>query len=437
MDSLIINIIKFLDVLRLAGVRVSLAETIDVLQALEHVNILDKSGVRAAMSACLAKSEEERKLFSEAFERFFVEAGEREKYVNGKIGEMEQKRQKIDEKASELKFQEENLELTDELKEVYAGLSEEERRSIVQFLERTSSGKNVRPDFKRVAEAMVKGKLYNAKDRIDAFGESLWEAPVQVASEAGVIAGDAASAVRRENSLLYKNISDIRDEDIPAVIKLIKSIVERLKRNISRRYKRTNKKARPDLKKTLRSNLSSGGVQFHLKYKTKPKRKERILVLCDVSASMFRFSGFVLQFILGMHESFSSTDSYIFSDDIEHLNLGGFLNLSDFELQVRRSSVWKKGTNINEALKHILKYGGSAVNSSTIVLLVSDAKTLEHEKVIKKLSILESKVKRILWLNPIPEKDWARIKGIEGFREYSTVLECSTLQRLAKACSIL
>ncbi|MGI6776983.1 MAG: vWA domain-containing protein [Acetivibrionales bacterium] len=429
-EEIITNLIKFIDVLRLAGVRASVAESIDAVLALKYVDILDRNEVRTALSSCLAKSEEERKIFAQAFDSFFMNPELRDKKVCERKCEIQEEIERIEEEASELIFQGEQIDIPNDLKEVYANISAEEKKSIREFLDRTSAGKNVKQDFKSTVEKMVKGRLSRLKEE-EGINTGLYDA---VTSEAGIIAGEITERVRDENSLMYKNIGEIGDEDVPAAIRLIRTAVERLKRNASRRLKKSSRKARLDIKKTIRSNLSTGGVQFRLKYKKRSKRKDRLLILCDVSASMQRFAGFVLQFIIGMDSSFSSTDSYIFSDELEHLNIDDFVSALDFEERIKKSPVWKKGTNIGNALFQLLQRKDLRLNSSTTVLIVSDAKTLDTIQTENYLKELKKKAKNILWLNPVPEKDWDRIKGIDGFRNYCIMLDCSTIERLAKAC---
>ena len=434
MSSLIRNVVEFFNVLRVAGVRVSISESIDAINALEHINLLSKDEVKISLSACLAKSEEEKKIFSEAFNRFFIDSEERCSHILEQTKEIEQKRQEIVEAVSELKFQGEQIDLENELKEVYASISEEEKQSIKDFLNKTSQGKNVKSSFKPIVENILKSKLNNIKSSLTgsegSLPENLWGVP----SEAGIIAKEVLDTVREKESLLHKNIAGLSDADAVEAIRLIKKIAEGLKKNISRRYKKTSKKARLDLKKTIRSNLSTGYVQFRLRYKSRPRRKDKFLILCDVSSSMFRFSGFVLQFLISMHSSTSYMDSFIFSEEAEHLNMGNFINEISFERQIMESPVWRKGTNINKVLDHIFNRKDIILNSSTVVILVSDAKTLDAAGAAQKLKRLESKVKRVLWLNPVPDNNWAGIAGIDGFKKYSTMFDCSTLEKLAKAC---
>ena len=435
MNSLINNIASFIEILRLAGVRISMSESIDAVNALTHVNILDKDEVEIALGACLAKSELEREIYYEAFDRFFINPALKTEYIDSKIKAIENKRAEIIEEATDLKFQGEQLEIREELKEVYSSLSEEEKQSIIEFLEKTSVGKNVGTQFKNMAENMVQGKLSSLKQKYRDTTNSKSAILENFASEAGIIAGEIVETIEQREKLLYKNIGNIKDEDMPRVIQLIKQITEKLRKSALGRYKNSNKRARLDFKKTIRSNIATGGILFKLKYRRKPKRRQRLLVLCDVSASMYRFSGFVLQLLAGLHMGISSLESYIFSEGIEHLNINQFSNGSDIEQRVMQSKIWRKGTDINKAIQYLLKEKNLALSSSTVVIIVSDAKTLNTNKAAENLKVLRGLVKKCYWLNPLQEGDWKSISGIENFKKHSNMLDCSTIDRLARACA--
>jgi len=323
----------------------------------------------------------------------------------------------------------------EELKEVYAALPQNEKASIKEFLERTSTGKNVKAEFKKTVENMISGKLNSLKNKYQDLERNSVFLPEL--SEAGIIAAEVKKKIEQENGLFFRNISEIKDEEIPAAVNLIKLVVEKLKRRMTRKYKITSRKSRLDFKRTIRNSLSTGGVPFRLKYKRHPRRKEKLVLLCDVSASMYRFSGFVLQFVLGIQTSFRSVDTYIFSEELMHLHVNRFMNVQGFEQMVRESPVWRKGTNINNAFIHLLSDWYTILNSSTVAIIVSDAKTLDAGKALENLKILKSKVKNVLWLNPLPEKEWKKDRNICEFEKYCTMLDCSTLERLAKACAAL
>lgn len=431
--ELLSNLAEFISVLRLSGIRTSTSEAMDAIGALQYVDIADKSAVKAVLSACLAKSAEERDIFSKAFEAYFVLPEARQEFIEAKRQAIEASKREIDRQAKDLKFQGEQLELAQELKEVYASMSGEEKQSIIDFLDRTSAGKNVRPEFKPVAEAMVRRRLSSAKKEREAEGVQY----ETVLSDAGLIAGEVIEAVRKEESLMHKRIDGISEEEVPSAVQIIRRLAERLKKNVLRKYGASRRRRRPDIKNTIRRSLNTGGLMFRLKYKSRKKRKDKFLVLCDVSASMQRFSGFVLQFIHSMHSNTSETEAYIFSEAVEHLQFAGYADFEGFSAQARQSREWSRGTNIKTALTYLLDNAKSMLNSSLIVVMVSDAKTLEAGATAEKLKKLGKRVRKVIWLNPLPEREWGDIPAIGEFLKESTMLDCSTLDKLAKACSRL
>lgn len=437
MDSLIRNIAEFIEVLRLSGIRLSISETMDAILSLDYIDILNKTQVKYAMSSCLAKSNEEKIIFGEAFDTFFISSELRQEKVCSKVKEMQEINKDITQKASELKFQDSQFDLGYDLKEVYANLPAEKSEAILDFLKKTSEGTNVSAKLKPAIENILKGQLKNLKQKMLSEGCKLKGTPFQIPSDAGIIAEEIMENSDENQGLFSKNIGEISENDIPKVVNLIRLLADKLRKNLSRKYKKSCKKSTIDLKKTIRANLSTGIVQFKLKYKSKSQKKDNFLVLCDVSASMYRFSGFALQFIYGMHTNASSTKSYIFSEEMEHLNMNNFVSASNFEEKLQKSHVWRKGTNIRNVLESLLNSKNTLLNSSTVMVIVSDAKTLYAEESAAVLKLINPKVKRIIWLNPIPKKDWGSISCLEKFSEHSIMLDCSTIERLGYACRML
>ncbi len=437
MSYLVKNLAEFFIVLRTAGLNVSVSECLAAVEALEHIDISDRSQVKAALSACLAKNTQGRDIFSRAFDLYFIPREARSEYIGKRTQIIEKRKQEIEEAAQSLKFQDSPIELSDDFKEIFAALPAEERKGLEDFLDTTSAGKNVRAGFKGLAESMVRGKLSSLKQKYRVELKETMGMLSRDTSEAGIIAGEVSEEVLKASGLLQKNIGEINNEDVPAAIKLIAVLVEKLRRELSRRYKRTGKRAGLDLKKTIRNNLSTGQVMFKLSYRSRSRSKNKLLLFCDVSASMFRFSGFVLQFMIGMGKGFASLESYIFSDDAEKINTKSFYGLQDFEARVKAGGIWGKGTDIGTSLGKLLDNRAATVSSSTVFVIVSDAKTLDYRHAAARLKELSARVKRVLWLNPVPSKDWTGIKGLDELAKYCTMLDCSTLERLAAACGSL
>ena len=428
------NLVEFFKILRMAGMSFSVSDCITAVESLEYVEIFNKVQVKAALQACLVKDETGREIFSKVFDLYFVPLAVRNEYVANRAETIETLKMEIEESVKSLNFQDTQVELTDEYKEIFAGLPESEKINLESFLNTTSAGKNVRAEFKQLAEGTVKGKLTSLKQK---YAQQLIQTRgilTQDTSEAGIIAAEVSDEILKANDLLHRNIGEINSEDVPAAVRLISELIENLKRELSRKYRKTGKKKRLDFKKTIQSNLSTGKVLFKLKYKNRLHSKSKLFLFCDVSASMLQFSSFVLQFISGIGKEFTTTESYLFSDDAIRMNNRLYYDLSDFETQVKSSPIWGKGTNIGVSLNGILDNNSVIINSSTVFLIVSDAKTLDYNLAVNSLKELSKRVKRVLWLNPVPEKNWTGIKGLEDFAKYCTMLDCSTLERLMEAC---
>src|SRR5215213_11562893 len=65
------RIIQFIDALRAAGVRISVAESADALRAIEATGIAEKDVFRAAMQATLVKEAHDIPEFERLFPSFF------------------------------------------------------------------------------------------------------------------------------------------------------------------------------------------------------------------------------------------------------------------------------------------------------------------------------------------------------------------------------
>ena len=62
----------FISALRGSGIRISISESTDAMRALELMGYGDRGVLKDALSAALAKSQTEKEIFEECFERFFA-----------------------------------------------------------------------------------------------------------------------------------------------------------------------------------------------------------------------------------------------------------------------------------------------------------------------------------------------------------------------------
>lgn len=412
------NIVRFIDALRQAKLGPGLAEALDTIKLIEELGLESRSEIKAAMGALLAKSELELARFSYVFDKFFVGLDKQEALVREDIETQIVRKNMIAKHADELQFQGEALDLPEALIEVYANMPESEKEKLRDFLEQTSTGKNVGPKFRPMTENIVKGKLRR-------------QAAANNASGNGSGRGDGMPG---EDGLLYKSIAAISEEEVPRALRLINMLVHRINARISRDYKSSARRGQLDMKASIHKSLSSGGTLYKLKFKRRRHRKQRMIIICDVSSSMLLFSGFGMQFIHGLNMAADKSEVFIFSEGIERLNANDLATLNDFEKRVLSSSLWGKGTNINRAFAALEKDPMISIDGA-VILIFSDAKTIQAQAAGQRLVNMRRRCKRILWMNPIPEQDWDLQPWVEAYRKQCVMLDCSTLDRLGIACA--
>ena len=407
------NLVRFSRVLREKGLVAGINETEDAVRVVEIVGFRNKTRLRTALGAVYAKSRREQKLFFEVFDDFFISENERKRRSRVKKEEHMEKEEQAREANDELQHEGKPLELSPQAKDMYANLPPEKRDQIMRYLDFSMDNPRHSPFDARFMQRVIEQRmmLYSSQ-------------------------GDGIPEVKPEEAdLLHKNLSDITEEEIPHVIALIQSVVKRLNGAISREYRRSGKSGRLDFRRTIHKSLRTGGSFRDLSFKRRRRTKKRIVMLCDVSGSMVMFSQFAIRFVKSMSDVASRSETYLFSEDIMKVSPFVLADMSRFENYVKESGLWAKGTDIAKALDELVKQRPSPLSESTVLLILSDTRTVNVKAAVEKLKEVKGKVKRVIWMNPLPHERWEAMKSAAAFENHVQMLDCSTLDDLAKACA--
>ena len=427
-----LRIIEFCHVLRGLGIRVSISEILDCAEALLQQNWLDRQQIRDTFQATLIKRFEDIPVFHEAFTTFF---SVRE---NGQFprDRQEIQQQEMSQVNAELAFQGKELHIPNQLKQVYQRMAAVDRQRMRHFLEKTSMGHNVETKFQSILEKIMIGSLEYWRRQLGEKEESTF--PLQLSGDASVdeIVKITASHLQSElQALLHKDMKNIDDKDIPLMKKLIKQMTKKLSNQISRRYRRSPIAQSLDLRRTIRHNMRYGGIMLQVKYKAGSKSKPRVLLLCDVSGSMARYAVFVLQFIYSLASHITQMESFIFAEDIERMTKK-FQKKQIFadrmSEMMAQSIQWGKGTDLAKSLSTLNKNYSKMLHPSTVVIILSDTKTINSEAAARELAVLQKRVRQIIWLNTLPDREWGRHKTTALFQKSSSMVPCNTLADLSK-----
>jgi len=406
----------FSRILRLEGLAVSPKETEDAGRLLIALGLADREQVKTALRTVYAKSREEQLSFDRAFDGFFLseeamrrqaqEAMERER-------ELQQHQQEAEE---ELQLGGKPMDLSDEQRRTYAAMPEEARERLRNFMEK----------YRGTAERNP--QLYSEFIH-SVFAKTLMEQQMLLEN-----AGVGAQALDPEIGILYRDISEFKDTEIPKAIDLIQSVARQINGELSAKKRSGGHTGKLDFRRTIRKGLETGGSFYRLRYRKKRAHRRHLVLLCDVSGSMVQFSEFALRFIQSLNQVSDNSRTFLFSESITEADAFQLQNMDSFRSFVRDSALYGKGTDLGTALEYLCSRRPPVLNGATTLLILSDTKTIDQPRALAALGEAKRQAGRVIFLNPIPEGKWKYVRSIQAASSVCAMVPCSTLQELAAAC---
>ena len=413
------RLIRFVNDLRAQGMNVGIRETEDMLRALELVGFSDRDTVRTAMRAILCGSKREMETFDRLFSLTFVSAEDfernREAMARARM-ELEQRRRELEET---LTVNGKPIEFREDLKDGYARMPQEERDRLKDIADRFS------------------GKMEHAPRLYEGFIRSVF---MESLLEQQMVLEDAAEGAQQADSdadLMFRDISNFKESEIPRAHQLIDQVTRRINGDVVARRRSAGRSAALDFRRTIRAGLSSGGALCTLKYKRRHSRRKRVVMLCDVSGSMLQFSEFAIRFIKSLSEVSDHSEIFLFSEQVLRVSPFAMENIDQFGSYVRHSGVWGRGTNVGRALEAVLGAAPSVLTPGTVLMVLSDAKSVDLNRAEAALRQAVRRAGSVLWMNPIPEAKWQYLKGVTRLKQHCSMVPCGTLDELARACARL
>ena len=406
----------FSRMLRLEGLTVGVQETADAAQILISLGLTDREQVKAALRTVFAKSREEQASFDRVFDGFFVS----EETMRQQAKDQMEREQALEEGRREaeedLQIRGEPMHLREDLKEVYATMPEEERERLRQLMERYKGNIDRHPD--------LYGNFIHS-----VFTRALLEQQMKMED-----AGLGVEESDPELGLLYRDIAQFRDVEIPRAITLISAITRQINGELSAKRQKKSHSGQLDFRRTIRRGLETGGSLNRLSFKRKAKRRKKLVILCDVSGSMMQFSEFALRFIQSMNQTSDSSRVFLFSEDLVEANAFSLQNMDLFRSYVRDSGLYGRGTDLGTALERLCSMQPSVLGPSATLLILSDTKTIDLPRAVKWLMEAKRMAGRVVWMNPIPENKWPYLRSVQTMLQLCQMIPCSTLSALAAAC---
>ena len=180
----------------------------------------------------------------------------------------------------------------------------------------------------------------------------------------------------------------------------------------TRRFHTSNQPVRIDMRATLRAALRSGGSVIPLQYRKRRKRPPPLVILCDISGSMGRYTRMLLHFVHAITNDRDRVSTFLFGTRLT--NVTRHLRNKDIDIAVNKctDSVedWSGGTRIGESLSDFNRFWSRRVlGQGAVVLLISDGLDRDAGRGLDmEMERLHKSCRRLIWLNPL-----LRFEGFE------------------------
>lgn len=406
----------FSRMLRLEGLALSPKETEDAAKLLTELGMGDRKAVKTALRTVYAKSREEQIAFDRCFDAFFLS----EEAMRKQAQEQAQREQELEENRrqaqEELQLAGKPMDLSEKQRETYAAMPEEARQRLRNFMDKYRGSAERNP------------KLYSEFIH-SVFTRTLLEQ--QMLLENAGLGGEAADP---DIGILYRDISDFRDTEIPKAIELIQAVARQINGELAAKRRSGGHGGKLDFRRTIRKGLETGGSLHRLKFRRKPRRRKHLVMLCDVSGSMVQFSEFALRFIQSLGEAADSSRTFLFSETMVEADAFQLQNMDRFRSYVKETGIYGRGTDLGTALQALCSLRPPVLTAGSTLLILSDTKTIDFPRAMGALAEAKRLAGRVIFLNPIPEKNWQYVRTIQATAELVPMIPCSTLRELAAAC---
>lgn len=437
---------NFITALRRSGVRISVAETMDALRAVELSGYGDRWMLKDFLSASLAKSMPEKEIFEVCFSRFFAldyitgndslleneslspilqgEAPLTQMFISGDVGGL----------AMALRAAGERADIRSIQSWTQKGLYMQRL-----FLELGLEGLN--RDIRRLVEVGGQDALNQAKV-LESMRDNLMERVRNLVERQFELYAARRSYELSEGYIRNARLSALDERDLARIHKIIQRMVKHLKDRYSRRP-RAARRGHLDFRKTFRKSITYGGLPFDTRWKSKKIDRPEIVVICDVSRSVSNIVRFFLLILYSLNEVISRIRSFVFCTNLVEVSP----LFEEYPLPEALDRL-RSGAGIPILLGRT-DYGGSfldfrnqysdCLTKRATVIILGDARNNYSEPQTEVLRFISERCKRLIWLNPETPSLWG--SGDSEMKKYlpycSIARECSTLRHLERVVEYL
>ena len=252
---------------------------------------------------------------------------------------------------------------------------------------------DARPLSRRLSEALLPGREGGARGR------------------------DEEEEIELDATLTWSDREVLRARDFEqmsaAELAAAKTAIARLRTAIppapTRRYRTHPRGALVDMRTTFRRSLRLGSGAVLLARRRRRRKPAPLVVICDISGSMSRYSRVLLHFAHALARDRTRVSSFVFGTRLT--NITRLLRDRDVDAAIEQVSAevadWSGGTRIGQCLDAFNREWSRRVcGQGAMVLFISDGLDRDvGEGLEPQVERLRKSCRRLVWLNPLLRYD--------------------------------
>jgi uncharacterized protein len=215
---------------------------------------------------------------------------------------------------------------------------------------------------------------------------------------------EATFTVSDREVLQQKDFEQMSQAEIDAALRAIARLRLPVPERKTRRYQAARRGPRVDFRASLRRALRPEGLT-ELRKREPRRRPPPLVILCDISGSMARYTRMFLHF---MHAITNDRDRvYCFTFGTRLNNVTRALRYRDVDIALAKASSqvedWSGGTRIGQTLHEFNKmWSRRVLGQGAVVLLITDGLDREGASGLsEEMERLNKSCSRLIWLNPL------------------------------------
>lgn len=237
---------------------------------------------------------------------------------------------------------------------------------------------------------------------------------------------DARPKPYRPRNLGELPFTHLSSQGAREVYQAIEHLTRKLRDIVARRL-RPKRTGIADIKKTIRRSSRYQGLPLEIILRRKQKRKPKIVVLCDVSYSVWKVVPFMLNILYSVQGCLTRVRSFVFiahvtdvSETMKSYDLLEAIDrvMADFKLESPHNAVYgdAKDRDPADADPEISDYGTAfeqfsrnypdVLDKKTTLIILGDGRTNFLEPRAELLAAIRERCRRLIWLNPEAEELW-------------------------------